>query len=847
MKKNQTTFILLTLLFISGFASLIYQVLWMRELTLLFGATSYATAGTLAVFFGGLAIGGAIWSHRAPRVNNALKEYGILEIGVGILGGLYFILMSIYAMIYAPLHDALGDFPALLLTAKMLLAAIVLLPPSILMGATLPLMSQHVIGNSGKLGRLGTLMYGVNTFGAATGALAAGFWLPRWLGFNLTYVIAISASILIGIIAMFMSKQTAEIKQQDTGNTKSVDGSRKKTNSIDVQLNSPKLITVAVFSGLLALALEVLWTRMFQQVLQNSVYTFSIILVIFLIALAMGSLVARMLTKLKYSSWTVLAILMTLAGMGTLVTPFAFYELTDGMRYLGAGEQWSVYLLSVITSAALVLFVPGIAVGSVFPFLLRVAENSGEAGKVLGRLSAINTSGAIIGSLLAGFVLLSLVGLWSSVLMIALAYFVLSLWIALSITDGSGRRFAILPALNLILALTVANPSGFPGVRLKKSEKVLASWEGKDGYVAVIDRKGSLRIKVNNFYALGSSGALEHEQNQSLIPLMPHPKPEKLFYLGMGTGITAGAGLRLPSKEITVAELIPEVITAGTEFFNDFAMGLFTHERARVIARDGRNELRGSTAQYDAILADLFIPWRAGVGNVYSLDHYKKARERLRSGGIYVQWIPLYQVTENEFWTITRTFLKAFDHVHVWRGDFYTEKPIIALVGSSNAAPLNLDNIVRNGTHISQRSDVNPLSYSAITLPYYAGNLGESREIVPDGPIHTDNKPIIEYQAPISHRNARAGRAKWFVGEELITLLDQLMKATPPDQDPYLSHLDATSRQFVKAGYSFHIGSILKHLGYDDQAQVFLKDFHRLMPIAIEFKTTTTEDTLVTE
>jgi len=819
----------------------------MRELTLLFGATSYATAGTLAIFFAGLAIGGAIWSARTPRVKNPLKEYGIIEIGVGILGGLYFVLMSLYALIYAPMHDALGDLPTTLLAAKMLLAATVLLPPGILMGATLPLMSQHIVGSKGSLGRLGTIMYGVNTFGAACGALAAGFWLPAWLGFNATYLIAISASIAIGVIALVMSKQTA-LEQPDQTTQKSVGTNNIDKMAIDVPLNSPKLITVAVFSGLLALALEVLWTRMFQQVLQNSVYTFSIILVIFLIALAAGSLIARLLATTKLPPWIVLAFLMTLAGIGALATPFVFLELTNGMRYLGAGEQWSVYLFSVFTGATLVLFLPGVAVGSVFPYLLRVAERSGDAGKVLGRLSAINTAGAIVGSLLAGFVLLSLMGLWTSLLVISLAYFALALWINVSSARSSGLWLAIVPALCLILALTVANPSDFPGVRLKKSEKMLASWESKDGYVAVIDHKGSMRIKVNNFYSLGSSGALEHEQNQTLIPLMSHPNPEKLFYLGMGTGITAGASLRLPSKEVTVTELIPEVITAGAEFFNDFAFGLFTDQRARVISRDGRNELRGSAEQYDAILADLFIPWRAGVGNVYSLDHYTKARDRLRAGGIYVQWIPLYQVTEKEFWIIARTFLKAFPQVHVWRGDFYTKKPILALIGSVDAAPLNLDNIIRNGTHISRRSDLSDETYLGITLPYYAGNLGESQEIVPTGPIHTDNKPVIEYQAPISHRNARAGKAQWFVGTEYIGFLDELIEATPPDKDPYLSQLDTTSQQFIQAGYSYHKGSILNSLGgHEQQAQVLLDDFLRLLPIPLNFKTTAEEDTLVND
>ncbi len=826
-------FILLGFLFISGFASLVYQVLWMRELTLLFGATSYATAGTLAVFFGGLAIGGAIWSYRAPRAAQPLKEYGMLEIGVGLSGALYFSLMFVYAGVYTPLHEALGDMPALLLIAKMVLAAGVLLPPAILMGGTLPLMSQYVVGASGSLGRVGTLMYGINTLGAASGALAAGFWLPAWLGFYGAYLVAIVASLFIGAVSWVLGS-----RQPGLAFNTSVQPMRVKsqpTSRHSVSLISPKLIAAAAASGMFALALEVLWTRMFQQVLQNSVYTFSIILVIFLAALSAGAFVAKLFARTGISPWKVLAFLMTLAGIGALATPFLFYNLTDGMRYLGAGEQWSLYLFSVFSGAVLVLFLPGVAVGSVFPYLLRIAERSGEAGKVLGRLSAMNTTGAIVGSLLTGFVLLSAFGLWRSVQLIALMYFLLAVWIAF----GNSRLLMAAPVLGLILAITIADPSGFPDVRLKKSENLLASWEGPDGTVSVVERKESLRIKVNNFYALGSSAAMEHEQNQTYIPLMPHPSPEHLFYLGMGTGITAGAGLRLPSKEITVTELIPEVITAGAEYFNEYALGLFTNERARVIARDGRNELRGSAKQYDAILADLFIPWRAGVGNVYSRDHYATARDRLRPGGIYVQWIPLYQVTDIEFWTIARTLLDVFPQVHVWRGDFYVDKPILALVGSVDAEPLSASAIIRNGRHLSGgRPGVNQTTLLAVTLPFYAGNLSESQEIVPKGPIHTDNNPVIDYQAPISHRNARAGKANWFIDKQFIDFLDQLITATPPNIDPYLSRLDPAARKFVLAGFSYHKGAMLEHIGQKEEAQYYLNSFVKLLPMRMDFKTT---------
>jgi len=832
-KTNALIYPVFGLLFLSGFTSLVYQVLWMRELALLFGSTSYATSGTLTVFFGGLAIGGTIWSRRAPAAPKPLAEYGILEIGIGFSGILYFGLLPLYANLYSPLYEILETIPNLLLATKLLLAAIVLLPPAILMGGTLPLICQQVVSDREQLGKMGPFVYGINTLGAACGALAAGFWLPAWLGFQNTYLLAVLISLLIGLIAWLIGGQTDAKTEKVTVQESLVSLSKSKANPKEIiSISRTKLLTITFSSGALVLALEVLWTRMFQQVLQNSVYTFSIILVTFLAALAAGAFLSGKLVEVKAKPKKVITFLLGTSALASLITPFLFYQVTDGMRYLGSGEAWSTYLVSIFSAALAVLFLPGVAIGTVFPYLFRIAERSGEPGRVVGQLSAINTAGAILGSLIAGFVLLSTLGLWNSIILVAILYLLLTVWVA------SYQSIILVPIASLILAFIFVNPAFFPGVRLNaNTEKLLGHWEGPDGYVAVIERDGSRRIKINNFYALGSTAAMEHEQNQTFIPLMPHGSPDKLFYLGMGTGITAGAGLLLPSQQVTVAELVPEVITAAKTFFNEEAMGLFTTPRAKILARDGRNELLGRENRYDAIVADLFVPWRAGVANLYSRDHYMIAKNRLRPGGVYIQWIPLYQMTEIEFWTVVRTFIEVFPQVQVWRGDFYTDQPILALAGSVDAAPIQLENMIRNGQYISGNTELNPVTFLAVNLPFYVGNLGESREIIPAGPIHTDDYPTIEYQAPVSHRNARAGQSDWFIGAKLIDFFDQLQAATPPDEDPYLSQLDPRAQQFVSAGFMYHKAAVLQSLGHQDEAEQHLQKFIKQLPIRVAFDT----------
>ena len=183
----------------------------------------------------------------------------------------------------------------------------------------------------------------------------------------------------------------------------------------------------------------------------------------------------------------------------------------------------------------------------------------------------------------------------------------------------------------------------------------------------------------------------------------------------------------------------------------------------------------------------------------------------------------------------------------MWRGDFYVNQPILAYVGSVDAGPLQLEDLISNGYHLSGGVPFDPVTFQAVSLPFYAGNLSESQEIVPAGPIHTDNYPIIEFQAPVSHRNARAGQTDWFVGSKLINFFEQLQRATPADQDPYLSLLDPASRQFASAGLKYHQAVILQNLGYQEQAEAYFDDFIEILPVNVAFNSDGSGSTTVEE
>ncbi len=530
--------------------------------------------------------------------------------------------------------------------------------------------------------------------------------------------------------------------------------------------------------------------------------------------------------------WT----LLTLSGLAVAATPFAFHRLTDGLSTLATGNAWMAYAISIFANAMLLLFVPVALLGSVFPYLLRASEGSPAApGAVIGRLAALNTAGGVVGALAAGFVLLGAIGLWNSIRLMAAGYLLLAL--ATAWRAWPTPRARLVPAAASVGALallgTALDASRLPlvGVATERGEALIATWEGPDGVVAVTERAGNRRLKMNNFYTLGGTGSMEQEQNQALLPLMTHPDPRAVFLLGLGTGITAGTALRHPVERLVVCEIASDVIAAAAAYFDEPSGGLFSDPRATVRACDARNHLLGTAERYDVILADLFIPWRAGVGNLYSREHFAAARERLTAGGLFVQWFPLFQVSRREFDLVARTMLDVFEQVTLWRGSFSAELPFAAFVGATEPTTLDPAVIARNGLHLSGGAPLPDATALAVTLPFYAGNLSAADGLIPPGPVNTDDRPLVEYLAPVTQREERAGTTDWFRSTELAAFFRRLAELAPPARDPHLALLSDPQRDFVTAGLSYYQGAVARRLGRDAEAERHFRDFAQRIPI----------------
>ncbi|MFA9432109.1 fused MFS/spermidine synthase [Egicoccus sp. AB-alg2] len=817
--------LLLLLLFCSGFAALVYQVLWARQLGLLLGSTAQAAALTVAIFFAGLALGGLVWGRRAARQRSPLVGFGRLEVGVALTALGHFVLLDVYAALYPRLYALVGADPTLDLAAKLLVATVVLLPPSFLMGGTLPLMVQHVVRAPDRLGVLGSRLYGVNTAGSATGALAAGFVLPLYLGFDRAYLLAVGIDLTVGVAAIALARTARVADEVPAAPAPAPPRPVGASPEVSVPEGAPvtgtavgstaparfplAVTAVAFVSGFATLAVEIVWTRLFAQVLQNSAYTYALVLATFLAALALGAAVANGLARLRrVSPRTVLAALLVASAVVTATSPWLFHTATDGLAYVGADLGWAGYLAAVAVLAAVVMLGPGTVLGVTLPYLLRAVEGRGDApGALVGRLVAVNTVGSIVGSLAAGFVLLPLVGAWASLVIVAGGYVLLLAALAVRPRIGWRPAAAGLAAAAVTGALVVAVPRDFDtlSVRPARTERVLEVREGPQATVAVVETgSGSRAIRVNNYYTLGSSGARHAERDQTLIPLLAHPEADSVFYLGMGTGITAGAALDLPVERVVVCELLAEVVDAARDHFTRWVNGLFEDERVEVHAEDGRNCLRRSQERYDLVVSDLFTPWKAGTGNLYTREHYATARDRLTPGGAYVQWMPLYQVSDAELGSVARTMGEVFDRVVVWRGDFFAQRSVIALVGHTDDAPLDLDASVAAGRRLAP--DASAAELEALVLRLYAGN-ATSAGVFADAPVNTDARPVVEYTAPRTHREARVGRAEFLVGDARERLYDALLAGAPPAADPYLAGLTDAQLAEVAAGraWSAHV------------------------------------------
>jgi len=795
----------------SGAAALIYQVLWLRALATLFGASAEAAAAVLAAFFLGLALGSELFGRQADRSRRPLRLYALLELGIAAGAALVPAVLLLYRSLYDGVYPALAQSPLLFAVFKMALTALALLPATLLMGGTLPALGRAVVSGGESLGRTGGRLYAFNVVGAVLGAVLATFGLPLWLGVHGTYAAAIGLTLAIAAAVAWIARD--EPRREPTPAAALPPESSKESQPA---IDSRRLLAIAFASGFATIGLEVLWTRMLALVFQNSVYSFGSVVAVFLVGLAMGAaLVARLLRRIPAGRLLRISLLFT--GLTVLLTPALLMWLTDGLQPFGGFGDFLLHSVSVIALTTGVILVPAVAAGMTLPCVWELWRGRAGAGIRLGRPTAANTVGAILGPLVAGFALLPAFGIGGSVSVIAVFYIVLGELVVPSSAvprRGGWERAALYPVALIIFA--VASPLSLPPAWLDAGERLIWADEGARGSVAVVEAGGNRRLKLDNHYAIGGSAVVVEERRQGHVPLLLHPRPRRVAFIGLGSGITAGAALAHEGVErVVVMELVPEVIEAARDHFAAWNAGVVDAERVTVVAEDGRNHLAGTDESFDVIVGDLFVPWREGVGALYTREHFENVKARLRPGGLFAQWIPLWQVSRREFDIIAATFVSVFDHVTLWRGVFSPAGASIALVAHQDGRSIDMPALERRLSRLRAVDSYEDGFLSELTgfMILYAGGLEPIAEQLAQVGLNTENRPRIEWLAPRTLRAVESGAASWLTGPELAELYDRINASPTVRADRYLVGSPLPPVAYRRAGAVFYSAEVAAAAG----------------------------------
>jgi spermidine synthase len=412
--------------------------------------------------------------------------------------------------------------------------------------------------------------------------------------------------------------------------------------------------------------------------------------------------------------------------------------------------------------------------------------------------------GGVLGALTTGFVMVPTIGVRGGLAAAAAAYVVLADLLA---SPQSRLRPLAYAAL---LTIVVAHPLRAPPIYLRSTGETLRTLsEGAHGIVTVVDARNDLQMRLDNSYVLGSSAAATNERRQGLLPLLLHPDPRRVAFIGLATGITASAGPALGVPETTVVELVPEVAGAARTSFATWNGQLLERSDVRLVLDDGRRYLAASRDGFDVIVSDLFIPWHASAGNLYAREMYETVARRLAPGGVFCQWLPLYQLTRAEFDTIVHTFLTVFPQVSLWRGDFYPDRPILGLVGQLTPRPIDVARLSERLLRLPPWSRDALLASPLGLLMLYVGNLTAVADLFATAPLNTDDHPRIEFLAPRLTRMTTTGDKDWFTGEPLAAFYDTLEARLKGAPDPLVPLSDevAAARRAGTALYHYALAA----------------------------------------
>ena len=794
--------ILFLVFFLSGACALAYQIVWIRLFGLVFGGTVVSMSVVIGAFMGGLALGSKYFGKYAERIGNRVRLYGFLEVLLGVAGLLvFFAIKFLSKLLYSFPFDIHADSVTGVFI-RLFLSFAILIVPTLIMGGTLPVLLRAITDKKKDIIVNTSLLYAFNTLGAMTGTVLVGFVLIRFIGVWRTNLLTVFINLAMGVTALAISGRFES--EPD------IAISEKQPETAKHSGKGFRFVAALGITGFVGLTLEMVWMRTMLLVSNNTTYLYSIVITVVLFGLGLGGLLLPVIVPQKRRNERTFGFIL-LAISFTTVFGYAMFPLTTFLGFSSLALFITFLRLSILTMALTLLlgFLPVFLMGLSLPIGvgLFAHEIRGLSGRV-GLIYAVNTLGALIGSLATVFVLIPLMGITMTILLCVVMTAVPGFYFIMR-TRGKKSAFPVLAGGITVLfigSLIVVNLD-IPRSILKRrldGDYIEYLNEGRSSTIWITNKvPGFRKIWIDNLWVSSTS----REGTHALLahyPMLFHENPKTVVGIAFGTGQTFGTCLLYPIESIKSVEIDPEIITACKGRFTTENYGILEDPRNEVIIDDGRFFLAGTSDKFDIITAEPLQPYTRGTVNLYSYEFYEACKRALQPGGVVAQWLPVYNSGVADSWSLIRSFTEAFDHVL-----FFLNAGDGILLGSDKEMRINPSKPVPERVLNDLKRIENGSIYDL------TGNYICSREKLLEAskqyPVITDDRPTLEFTAPISHWN-----------EELtgpVMMRNQFIQLMEPMDNLFTGTVDwETARRFRESRRLINLGFVAEKTGNFNEA-----------------------------
>lgn len=825
--------------FLSGLSALVYQLLWMRHLGFIFGNTVYASATVLTAFMGGLALGSHLFGRIAEKLRNPVRAFALLELAIAVYAIALPLLFQFVQHIYSLAYRHVSEDFLFLTILRFVLALLILLFPCICMGGTLPVLVRGLARDDEHFGiRMGWL-YGVNTLGAVAGVALSGFYLIPAVGLSMTNIIAASTDAFAGLGALIVCGRY--VIHDPTAGT-----SGRRFRWADIPYLAKWAIAIAMICGFTSLSLEVVWFRALILVFGSTTYSFTVMLAVFLLGIGAGSVVVAPLIDRSRSLSTLLSVVVASIGAYTL---WSMYHFDQGPEYLLEHLLANKFTWLAMNRARLVialshLAVPALLFGAAFTIATRIVRHeSDSSSRTVGFVYALNTCGAVAGSFIAGFVLLPALGMEKSLLVLAVIMMVAGGGSMVLLPGAPARRILAGSAMLAIFIYAAFFPPAWnksmlssgayfaPFNFVREGRLVLREMILGDRllhYEEALSSTVSVHVGDDELKYFCVDGKTEADQSprsmvlQRMIghlPLLFHPNAKKAVNIGLGAGVSFGALSCHPLDRVEVVEIEPAVQHA-TRVWGALNHFVLDNPRAIVTINDGRNHLFSTTNRYDVITADPFEPVMAGAAHLYTADYFQLAYNKLNDDGIMGQFLPLYEMSLEDYLTIARSFVSVFPRTAL----FFTGFDTILIGFKGNSGP-DADVLRENFQFPPVQESLAGIGFTSpeMILSMFVADLSLQTNFISSGPINTDDHPIIEYSTPKSVLRYVTDENQKALLDNFTPIPDKWLEGLEPDVAERLQKEHEAVRLMLEA-------SVARAGGDNENAFILLAKANEISP-----------------